>query len=170
MEFKKKVPQWNQFSCLVRGTVIGIIALSLCVAQELPGDWSTVQLLSPGLRVRLIVVPGGEVRGRLVGVSQSGIDVNSKGSRQTYPRHSVTRVWAGTAPRRGRGALIGAAVGAGAGTAVGGWMYSKGDFVPSVILATAVIGAGIGAAIGAVTGGRGSDKLVYAAYPAASRR
>lgn len=124
-------------------------------------DWSAVQTLSPGEKVRVSTKDGDRLKGRFESATETDINFREGGRRVTLRRDRIKRVEVG---RRNRlnGALLGAGVGGGAGLGVGFGLVGASDhFEMNTIPTGTVVGAGIGAAIGAA-GGLGTDyETVY---------
>jgi hypothetical protein len=115
-------------------------------------DWSTVQTLSPGEKVRVSTRDGDRLKGRFESATETDINFTEDGRKVTLRRDSIKRVEIG---RRNRlnGALLGAGVGGGAGLGIGFGLVGASDHFDMTTIPTgAFVGAGIGAAIGAAAG------------------
>src|SRR5689334_2209249 len=77
-------------------------------------DWSAVQTLSPGQKVRVSTKDGDQLSGRFESASETDINFTVKGHRVTLKRDSIKRVETGYT-NRVLGAIVGAALGGGAG-------------------------------------------------------
>ena len=128
-----------------------------------PADWSAVQALSPGRKIVVRTKDGDRLTGRFDSATDLLLNFTDGRRKVSLTRESIRVVQLDRGNSRGKGTLFGAAIGAGAGFAVGGWVYSQGDFVGSVIPVGALIGAGIGAGIGAATGKGNKNETVYEA-------
>ena len=115
-------------------------------------DWSAVQTLAPGEKVRVITKDGDSLKGRFDSATETDINFTADGRRVTLRRDSIKRVDTG---RRNRlsGALVGAGIGGGAGMGIGFGLVGASDHFDMTTIPTgAFVGAGIGAAIGAAAG------------------
>ena len=147
----------NRFYALAL-TLLFTLAPAAHVSAKAPkapaaaADWSAVQTLSPGEKVRVSTKDGDRLRGRFDSATETDINFTEEGRKVTLRRDSIKRVEAG---RRNRlmGALVGAGIGGGAGTGVGFGLVGASDHFDMTTIPTgAFVGAGIGAAIGAAAG------------------
>src|SRR5215211_2438941 len=81
-------------------------------------DWSTVQTLSPGEKVRVSTRDGDRLKGRFESATDTDINFTEDGRRVTLRRDNIKRVEIGH-KNRWKGALLGAGVGGGAGAGAG---------------------------------------------------
>jgi hypothetical protein len=137
--------------------------------QELPAKWADVQNIAAGAKVHVKRTDHRTVKGNLIRVSETGIDLSVKDAPHTVARKDISRVYRVVSRKRLRAVGIGAAIGAGLGAGIGGYAYSGGDFETGVISGMAIIGAGAGALVGLLFGSRSTLQLVYAAYPPPDR-
>jgi len=115
-------------------------------------DWSTVQTLSPGEKVRVSTRDGDRLKGRFESATDTDINFTHEGRTVTLRRDSIKRVEVGRKNRL-RGALVGAAIAGGAGAGAGTYLLSRTDHLTmTAIPAGIAIGAGAGAAFGAAVG------------------
>ena len=117
-------------------------------------DWSAVQTLSPGQKVRVSTRDGDRLKGRFESATDTDINFTEDGRKVTLRRDGIRRVEVG---RRNRlnGALLGAGIGGGAGLGIGFGLVAVGGtyhFDMTTIPTGAFVGAGIGAGIGAAVG------------------
>ncbi|HEX8556945.1 MAG TPA: hypothetical protein VF668_02525 [Pyrinomonadaceae bacterium] len=126
-------------------------------------DWSAVQALTPGEKIVVRTKDGDRLTGRFDSATDLLINFTDGRKKISLTRESLRRVQLDRGNSRLSGMLVGAAIGGGGGAAVGGWVYSQGDFIGSVVPAGALLGAGIGAAIGAATGKGRKNVTVYEA-------
>lgn len=150
----------------MRGLVAFACALVLCacVAAQ-AGAWEAVEGVSPGSAVE-VHSRAATVKGMLVGVSASGMDVQTReGATRHLDRRQITKVYLVGKSRELRDALIGGGIGSVGGVVLGLAVYTGccTNYYPtfpqprpvSKAAATAVYGAvigGAGAIIGAVVG------------------
>ena len=119
---------------------------------EPAADWSSVQTLSPGDKVRVSTRDGDRLKGRFDSANETDINFDVDGRRVSLRRDSIKRVEIGRRNRL-RGALVGAGVGGGAGMGVGFGLVGASDHFDMTTIPTGtVVGAGVGAAIGAAAG------------------
>lgn len=126
-------------------------------------DWSAVQSVSPGDKVRVSTKDGDRLKGRFESATDTDINFTEDGRRVTLKRDSIKRIEIGYKDRL-LGALVGAAVGGGAGAGSATFLLSRTDHLTmNAIPAGLFIGAGAGAAFGAATGLGTSYHTVYEA-------
>ena len=141
-------------------TAACISNLALAAAITNPADWDNLRQLAGGTDVKIVLNDASAYRGQFQTVTGEAIVVRmTAGREKTFQRESVLRVSTQGKRHRGRNALIGLAIGLGAGMIVGAASPELGQGTcqhgscvnaASVALpgfAGAVIGAGIGAAI-----------------------
>jgi hypothetical protein len=115
-------------------------------------DWSAVQSLSNGDKVRVSTKDGDRLKGRFESATDTDINFTEDGRRVTLRRDSIKRVEIGRRNRL-RGALVGAGIGGGAGMGIGFGLVGASDHFDMTTIPTGtVVGAGIGAGIGAALG------------------
>jgi hypothetical protein len=110
-------------------------------------------------------------RGQFSRFTPDGIVFRDRSDERTVARAEVASVKRRGQPRRGRNALIGLAIGAAGGLAIGairGATYHEEGETPVFIMVWTPIGAGIGAASGAAVP-TGGDVTVYRANAIARR-
>lgn len=167
----------------MRGVVAFLGALAFCSgALAQAGGWAAVEGIARGTRVEVRLSPPATVRGVVVSVAGSGMEVEkSGGSTRRIPRARIARVYLLEKSHWLRDGLIGAGAGAAGGVALGLTVYNGGacctDYYPnsqphpvSKAAATALYAAAIaavGAAIGALIGLHHSKTLVYRRAPSA---
>ena len=144
--------------------VIGALLLSLLLpgldfAQSSQSDWDDLKQLAAGQQIRIVLNDAKSYNAAFQSVTGDAIVVRLANGDQTFERQSVLRVSTQGKSHRGRNALIGLAVGTGAGIIVGAASPELGQGTcgqgscvnaASVALpgaAGAVVGAVIGAAI-----------------------
>jgi hypothetical protein len=96
-----------------------VISALTAAAQSPLQDWNQVKALAPGTEIRVERTGGPSVRGQLRSASDETLVVGSGKGEEMLPRPQVARVSVRGKGHRGRNALIGLAVGAGAGLAIG---------------------------------------------------
>ncbi len=160
----------------VRRACLSAVVLAVAVPAALnsqqsstPRDpssaWTRVEQLHPGLKVKLRLVNGETVKGKIVEVNSDGIALRLKGEQVFKAAKEQVRA----VRKRSRliGLTLGALIGAGGGATVGAVGPKEGDErrAPYVI-GGALMGAGIGAGIG---GAIGKEITIYEYSPAADR-
>lgn len=141
-------------------TLAAVFAASALAASH--DDWNDVVELQPGARIEVIHGALQKTTGRLAAVNGDSISIQTEGELLLVDRTDVRRVTVKSGSRKRR-ALIGALIGAAAGTAfavIGGANDSFEVQTGIVAAAAATGGAGIGAAIGSATGG---SRTIYRA-------
>src|SRR5829696_8827130 len=92
-------------------------------AAPAPADWSAVRALSPGQKIVVRTKDGDRLTGRFDSASDLLINFSDGRRKVSLTRESIRRVQLDRGNSRGKGTLFGAAVGAGAGFAVGAVLY-----------------------------------------------
>lgn len=128
-------------------------------------DWSAVQALAPGAKLVVRTKDGDRVAGRFVSASDSALVIRHDETDMTFARDDVRLVQLNRGKSRLKGALLGVAIGAGAGFAAGGIVYFpyKDDIVGAIVPGATALGAGIGAGIGAALAKGNKNVTVYEA-------
>jgi hypothetical protein len=150
------------FSCTI---VQGQDAKGLAPA---PSDWSAINSVPNGDKLLVKLKNGQSVEGSLKSSSNDALALSVKGKSMDVKREDVLSVHHVTGKSATRATLIGLAVGAGGGTAIGlagssgSDSFSKIDHAATAGLA--VIGAGAGATIGYLIGRKSRKRvLIYQA-------
>jgi hypothetical protein len=139
---------------------------SWAVAQQTgPTDnWPAVQRIGTDERVVVKRKDGKEFKGRMIEASENTLRIDRDGKPFEIPRSDVRRVEviSGKA-QKVKWSLIGAGIGAAAGTGIGATKYrSDGDDYEIYLYMGALIGVGAGAAAGALFGRSTRNReLVY---------
>ena len=137
------------------------VATASAKTPNAPADWSAVQTLSPGEKVRVSTKDGDRLKGRFESATDTDINFTEDGRRVTLRRDQIKRVEVGH-KNRWKGALLGAGVGGGAGAGTGAALLSRTDHLTmTAIPAGLFIGAGAGAAFGAAVGLGTDYETVY---------
>jgi len=127
-------------------------------------DWSAVQRVGTDEKLVVKRNDGKEFKGRMIEASETTLTIDRDGKPFSIPRNEVRRVQviSGKA-EKGKWALIGAGVGAAAGTGIGATKYrSDRDDYGIYIYMGALIGVGAGAVGGLLIGQSKRDrKLIY---------
>ena len=152
------------------------LGLAFALAQAAPAaaqaraarplaDWSAVQTLSPGQKVVIRTKDGDRLTGRFDSANDLLINFTDGKRKISLTRESVRLVQLDRGNSRGRGALTGALIGAGAGFAVGSFLYIpfKDDAVGAVVPVSAALGATIGTGVGLSTGKGNKNETIYEA-------
>src|SRR5215207_7878026 len=106
-------------------------------------DWTVVQTLSPGQKVRVSTRDGDRLKGRFESATDTDINFTEDGRRVTLRRDSIKRVEVGRKNRL-RGALVGAGIAGGAGMGIGFGLVAASDHFDMTTIPTGtVIGAGV---------------------------
>lgn len=152
----------NRFYALALALLFTITpSASASAATPAPADWSAVQTLAPGEKVRVSTRDGDRLKGSFESATETDINFRHDGRTVTLKRDSIRRVEVGR-PNRLKGALVGAGVGGGAGAGTGAALLSRTDHLTmTAIPAGLAIGAGAGAAVGAALGLGTDYETVY---------
>lgn len=129
------------------------------------GDWSAVESLSPGQKIVVRLKEGDRLTGRFDSASDDSINFKDGGRPVSLTRESIRRVQIDRGNSRWKGALFGAAIGAGVGFTAGGIVYFpyRDDITSTTVPGATALGAGIGAAIGAAFGKGNKNETIYEA-------
>jgi len=140
-----------------------ILVPVLGMAQSAQDSWDNVKQLKPGQQIRVVLNDAKSYTGQMGSVSDEGLVIRTGGGEQTLERQNILRVSSQGKSHRGRNALIGLAVGAGAGVVIGvaspelgqGKCAQGSCINAEAPTLTGFVGAAAGTALGAVlpTGG-----------------
>ncbi|HEX8285389.1 MAG TPA: hypothetical protein VF588_18690 [Pyrinomonadaceae bacterium] len=128
-------------------------------------DWSAVQSLSTGEKIVVRTKDGDRLTGRFDSATDLVINFTDGRKKISLTRESVRRVQIDRGNSRLRGTLVGAAIGAGAGFAVGAVLYFpyRDDMTAATVPGFTGLGAAIGAGFGAATGKGSKNDTIYEA-------
>lgn len=148
--------------------IASLLLSPVASAQTASGDWSALKAVEAGSKLSVKLKTGKTVEGRLTGVSDDGLSLTVGGRPTELKAVEVLRIHRVGGSSAKKGALIGLAVGGGAGLAVGVAADSSSDgfekFDDAAAAGLAVLGAGAGALIGYAVGrSRRKRVLVYEA-------
>lgn len=130
---------------------------------EPAAEWSAVQTLSAGDKVRVSTRDGDRLKGRFESATDTDLNFTEDGRRVTLRRDQIKRIELGH-KNRWKGALLGAGVAGGAGAGAGAYLLSRTDHLTmTAIPAGLAIGAAAGAAFGAAVGLGTDYETVYEA-------
>lgn len=141
-------------------SVVLIGSLGLCpriaLAQQdsARNDWAAVKALAPGDKVAIDLKDGKTIKGSVTNSSDQELTMERNGKAQPIARDSIARVYRYVGkPAKGKYALIGAGIGAAAGTGAGAIKYSPHSDDSEIYIGMGLmIGAGIGALAGMAFG------------------
>ncbi len=147
-------------------TVPGILrSQQSSTGQDPSSEWTRVERLHSGQKVKLRLLDGRTIKGKIVEVNSDGIALRLKGEQAFKAAREQVR----TIRKRSRliGLALGVLIGAGGGATIGALGPKEGDErrAPYVI-GGALMGAGIGAGIGVAIG---KEITIYEYRPAAVR-
>lgn len=150
-----------------QSVLVILLAAAPCLssAQRPEESWDNLRQLRPGEAIEVVNAKMKSHRGGFATYTQEAISLHQDGREISIPRAEVASVKRRRESRRGRNALIGTAIGAAGGLAVGairGKTYHEKGETPVFILVWTPIGAGIGAAVGAALPA-GGEVTVYRA-------
>ena len=140
-------------------------AQASAATPEPVADWSAVQSLSAGQKIIVRTKDGDRLSGRFDSANDLLINFTDGRRKISLTRESVKLVQLDRGNSRGRGTLFGAAIGAGAGFAVGSILYFpfRDDMVGSTVPVSSALGMAIGAGVGEATGKGNKNETVYEA-------
>jgi len=140
---------------------------SWAVAQSGPlNNWTGVQRIGTDEKVIVKQKDGKEVKGRMIEASETTLTIDRDGKPFGIPRGDVQKVHVSEGKaQKGKWALIGAGVGAAAGSGIGAIKYSPDSDDSGIYIGIGMlIGIGAGAASGVLFGqSRRKRELIYAA-------
>jgi hypothetical protein len=129
------------------------LAATAAAQQAKPiANWANLNQLVTGAEIRVTLATGETLRGFVQRVTPESLAINATTSQETLFRQDIRRVALKRPGHRGRHTLLGLAIGAGAGLALGAGVDSQrrpGDWFPS--FGKAVLSP-LGALIGTVVG------------------
>ncbi len=97
-----------------------ILLLSLAASLTAQSDWTHVQSLAAGTKIRIEVANSKPISGNLQSVSETSITIDPGGGARSIDQPQVSRVSVRTPARRKRSIVIGLSIGAAAGAGLGG--------------------------------------------------
>jgi hypothetical protein len=132
--------------------------------QASSNDWTVVKQLKTNARLVVKRNDGKEIKGEMIEASDTTLTIDRDGKPFSIPRNEVRQVQVieGKASK-GKWALIGAGIGAAAGTGLGALKYdpNKDDYAIYIYMGT-FIGTGVGAVSGLLFGQtKRSRTMVY---------
>ena len=128
------------------------------------GTWSDVQALQAGDELTIKLKDGRSIKGRLDGVSDSGLTVSGGKGETVLGREGIFRIYRRVPKSHNRAMAIGAAIGGGLGVAGGASSDGAGDLSqPASTVLTGAVFAGVGALIGRAVSGGKKRVLIYQA-------
>ena len=132
--------------------------------QASSNSWTVVQQIKTNEKLVVKRNDGKEIKGEMIEASETALTIDRDGKPFSIPRNEVRQVSVieGKAAK-GKWALIGAGIGAAAGTGMGAIKYdpNKDDYVIYIYMGT-LIGTGVGAVSGLLFGQtRRSRTMVY---------
>jgi hypothetical protein len=98
---------------------IGIGSINATEHKSTQANWANLKQLASGQQIRVVLNDAKSYSGQFQSVKDEGLVVRTGGGEQTFERQNILRVSSQGKSHRGRNALIGLAVGTGAGVAVG---------------------------------------------------
>lgn len=139
-------------------------------AQTNQSAWTKLAALQPGTQIQVVDTAAKVHSGTFVNATDTAIDLRGTSSEQSIQKSDVRQVKLVKTSNRGRHALIGGVIGAGAGAGIGaaakGSCGSKGivcDTSPAKwVGAGAAVGAVVGAVVGALMPAHGSTTVYKA--------
>jgi hypothetical protein len=156
---------------VVETLLLLLLVPGLSLAQSSQNNWDNLKQLAPGEQIRIVLNDAKSYSGQFQSVSDDGIVLRLGKDSQTFERQNVLRVSTRGRGHRGRNALIGLAVGAGAGVIVavaspelGTGKCAQGSCVDAgVVSMVGFLGGALGAGLGAAMPTRGWHDVYRAA-------
>ncbi len=123
-------------------------------AGDSADSWDNLKQLRVGQKIEVVDMNLKSLKGQFLSFSEEVISLQVGNDQAGVERSGVLRVNSGRS-KRGRNALIGLAIGAGAGLGVGAVLdrQATGEFKDFGVILGPPIGAGVGAGVGAAFGG-----------------
>jgi hypothetical protein len=120
MKFPKKLLAATSLVFGLWGLTFGAVAARAHDSSVLNGKWNDLKFLKPGQEIRVVTNDLDSYRGEIESVSDEGITLRPKKRELTIDRKKIFRISQKLEEsHRTRDALLGAAIGAGAGLATG---------------------------------------------------
>jgi hypothetical protein len=138
---------------LVKCVILALTFVALAANVSAQSSWENVSQLAAGAEIRVDLSGGKTLRGFLQKATSDSLAINATTSQQTLSRTDIKKVQLKRNGHRGRNTLIGLAIGAGGGLAVGagvdhgnhGWFSDFGKAFLTPV--GAIIGTVVGVAI-----------------------
>jgi hypothetical protein len=147
-----------------RSICIFLLLLSLLTGQitAAPSDWAAVEQLAAGERIEAALSNGKTLKGKVDHVTPASVFIERRGKTIEVKRGDVARLYRWKAGSGAKWTIIGAAIGAGAGGALGAAIMEResgfGAAMAGTVVFLSLIGAGVGYLIG-----HGKSVLIYSA-------
>jgi hypothetical protein len=134
--------------------VAGLAGNASAQPSSSTGNWAGLNQVAPGAAIRVTLSGGRTVRGNLSGVTADSLAIQTGASHQALSRAQIRRVQLKGRSHRGRNTLIGLAVGAGAGLAIGAAVdrHDEGSYFNIAPNAGKEVITPVGAIVGAIVG------------------
>ena len=136
-------------------------------AEDANTTWDSLKQLAVGQKIQIVEMSLKDHQGTFVAFTGDTIEMDVQGKRTGYQRDSILRVSSRGPSKRGRHALYGTAIGAGAGAIIGylaGASYHEEGEEGVFMLVFTPIGAGVGALTGASLPAH-DYRVIYRAQP-----
>jgi len=160
----------------MKSRLLSLLVVLVFVTSQVPAvlgqqaavnDWSAVQHLGTNVKVIVKQKDGKEVRGSMIEANDTTLTIDRNGKPMSIARSDVRQVYVTTGKaEKGKWALIGSGIGAGAGGGIGAIKYdsSKDDYGIYPVMGV-LIGTGAGAVGGLLFGqSRRKRELVYSSF------
>ncbi len=155
MSYKAKV-----FSLLL---VTTIFSISLPAQEPGKHSWENLQQVRVGQKIEVVDTNLKKYKGTFLSFSEEAISLRVKKDEVGVRRGDILRVSLRGKPKRWQSALVGMAIGAGAGLAIGASRRECGSDDAACKLIGTVIGAGAGTGVGAAVPFVPSYRTIYRA-------
>lgn len=154
--------------CLIISLAMLNSATTSVYAQTADANWTRLNTLQLGAKIEVETTAGKRIKARFRSVSSALLTVSKDKRTIEFSRNEIKNIYRLERGGAGRGAVVGAAIGGGAGAAIGiiGIAAQDGDDDGASIIAGlffAGVGAGVGALTGALIKGKSKKILIYEA-------
>ena len=141
---------------VVETLLLLLLVPGFSLAQSSQNNWDDLKQLAPGQQIRIVLNDAKSYKAEFQSVTGEAVVVRLATGDQTFERQTVLRVSTQSKSHRGRNALIGLAVGTGAGLIVGAASPELGQGTcgqgSCVNAASVALPGAAGAVVGAVIG------------------
>lgn len=153
-------------ACALALLLVLVTTGPVAFAQQARGDWTAVQSLPADADISIKLKTGKTVRGEFLSATGSELTITRKGKGESFAKDAIAQIERlERKAEKGKYALIGAGIGAGAGTAIGGAKAagaSDDGYVYTIV--GLAMGTGFGALGGFIWGqAKRKHELIYSA-------
>ena len=142
-------PIGQKLSLLILPLILSMFSVSLRAQEVGKHSWENLQQLRVGQKIEVVDTNLKKLKGTFLSFSEEAISLRVGKDEVGVRRGDILRVSLRGKPKRWQSALVGMAIGAGAGLAIGASRRECGSEDAVCKLIGTVIGAGAGAGVGA---------------------